>query len=339
MQMPKDNALIKSILLLVYVFALAEGIVRGVTYFKPIFSIETVIYAEKLTIPSKIPGLKFEHRKNTEANVMGVNLALNSLGHRSPEYHFTARENTKPTIAFIGSSLTLGWGVSQKDTFAAQATQKMSDRGIIDSELIHVNAGVAGYTVADSINLFLAQKEILKPKIVVLQVFPGDIVPGSMLEEKSFLDYSHFIMLVRTKLVSFLTDSDEGLHEHYQNLFDKERPETSAMLEKIRQLAIYCESQGIKLVILELPDLFDLSQKGDELHERFKSVFAEFSNFTVDTFPALRDRFSKNPRHAWVSFDDRHPNSIAHSLIANAFVDAIENMKGVNKTGITDPQN
>ncbi|MDD4990308.1 MAG: SGNH/GDSL hydrolase family protein [Candidatus Pacebacteria bacterium] len=74
----------------------------------------------------------------------------------------------KQRILVLGDSFTFGPFLSNQDTYPFLLNEKYPDKEVI-------NAGVAGYTIADEAPLFLERAQYTEPDIVVLQVLDNDL--------------------------------------------------------------------------------------------------------------------------------------------------------------------
>src|SRR5947207_1728331 len=83
----KKAAFVAVFLLLAFVCTagLGELVMRIVVAHKLIYNIEMVKYAKELKTIDPEGVVSHVHRTNRSAKLMGVEIALNSLGHRSPE--------------------------------------------------------------------------------------------------------------------------------------------------------------------------------------------------------------------------------------------------------------
>jgi len=308
---------LKFVLTPIYFLVLAEVIVRIVSSLTPIFAIETTKYAKELTVGSRISGLRYEHRANVSANIMDTEIVLDRHGHRVVERVDSDIGQIRNTVAFLGSSLTLGWGVDATKIFPALTTWNLHDSSRASGSDVYINAGVAGYSVNDSIALFQARGRPPWPQTIVLQIFPGDLVDGGMVPRSSLLSHSYFFLLVRDKLEGALATEGGSLIDYYERLLSNRSEKIARTLEAVRWLEDHCRQKDIRLVLLLLPDLFDFSDAAAGVQSRLVALFDEFRPHVVDAFPELRKAFGENPAEAWVTRKDRHPNEAAHAVIAD----------------------
>ena len=113
----------------------------------------------------EIQNVPYVHKSDSSARVMGVDDTLNRYHHRSPmenRYLTADRQN----LAFLGSSLTLGWGVPETDTFAAQTSKSWTNQKSSGSPQ-PMSIWALCFTVNNSISLYRAQSHLLKPKVLI----------------------------------------------------------------------------------------------------------------------------------------------------------------------------
>jgi lysophospholipase L1-like esterase len=93
-------------------------------------------------------------------------LITNSQGLRDTEE--TAMPKSKQRVLVLGDSYTFGPYLPNADTYPAQLERLDDSREIL-------NAGVAGYTIADEVALFQERAKYTEPDITLLQVLDNDV--------------------------------------------------------------------------------------------------------------------------------------------------------------------
>ncbi len=96
---------------------LCEGILRIKHYFVLDYDVEMWRYANILKEKHNNPKINHVHTKNKSAVLQGVELKTNKHGQRDIDYNNSDLKSHDRSFLFIGSSITLGWGVKNKDTF------------------------------------------------------------------------------------------------------------------------------------------------------------------------------------------------------------------------------
>jgi hypothetical protein len=107
-----------------------------------------------------------------------VSYRFNALGFRGPDYAIPAPEGTFRILA-LGDSFTMGVGVHERDTFAAQLERRLnkaaaSGDGAMRYEVI--NAGVGGYsTEQERLSYELLSSSYLPQLVLLTMVFNDDL--------------------------------------------------------------------------------------------------------------------------------------------------------------------
>src|SRR5437870_3389065 len=137
------------------------------------FDLEMWKYARDLKQTANNALIGHEHRPNSEARLMGVDVKINSKGLREREIPYE-RTPSVLRILMLGDSFTEGWGVPFEQTFAKRIERLYAARGT-PAEVI--NAGVGNYNTVMEVNYFLEEGHKYRPDIVVLNYVPNDAEP------------------------------------------------------------------------------------------------------------------------------------------------------------------
>src|SRR5881392_3047860 len=87
-----------------------EIAIRVIASHHLIYNIEMVKYATELKVRDPRREVSHVHRPSSSAHLMGVDIALNSLGDRGPELQ-NPKDPQRKRVLVLGSPITLGWGV------------------------------------------------------------------------------------------------------------------------------------------------------------------------------------------------------------------------------------
>jgi hypothetical protein len=115
------GSIVTIVTLLVGIIA-AEFILRLKNSDMTNYDIEMWRYAKELKVSSPNPILGHEHIPQTEAILQSTKIRINSLGLRGPE--ITLQDSIR-RILFLGSSITLGWGVEEENTVSRAIEKRM----------------------------------------------------------------------------------------------------------------------------------------------------------------------------------------------------------------------
>ena len=166
-------------LVLLYMALCGEISIRIISSFLLVYNIEMLNYAKQLKEKSPLPGISHQHRPHTKANLMGVEVSVNSRGHRSVEFE-NPKKPTEKRIHFLGSSITLGWGVPAERVFASLIETRLN-RTLgtkTGNRYVAINAGVGNYNTYYEVETFKRQVDDTNPDMVVLQYYINDAEPN-----------------------------------------------------------------------------------------------------------------------------------------------------------------
>ncbi len=312
--------ILSKLLVVVYLLICGEVAVRIISLFYPIYNIEMLKYAKQLQIKSNIAGAPGEHRPNSSANLMGVDISFNSRGNRSAELHNPKAPNEK-RIHFLGTSLTLGWGVPANEVFTAvvEKSLNMELGPKTRSRYIAINAGIASYNTALVIKRFKKNVGYTNPSVVVLQHYIKDAEADPVGGNSVILKYSMLTAILYPTLKSILSISKVSLADYYVGLYDEGQPSWMRAQSAIRELKAICDKRGIPLVAVLIPEVHDLSINGPypPIYKKIQKTFRKMGIDTINTFPSIHAAFGSQPSKAWVARDDPHPSSPVHKIIGN----------------------
>jgi len=180
---PLHKKILFSFILTILFFLSLEAIIRLIDYVrqKPyIKDFPDVIYDSHPYLPIILkPNTAFTPR----------NITINSLGFRGKEFKTLKHPGTF-RIVCIGGSTTFGIGSSSDKTTYPQLLEDILNSKITNQKFEVINAGVPGYTTAESlINLELRVLD-LSPDLIFIYHAYNDFKPNRVPNFKS--DYSHW---------------------------------------------------------------------------------------------------------------------------------------------------
>ena len=310
--------LLAIVIILVVLFAICEALIRVYLHYNTVYDIEMTRYAMSVKEDSENPKIGHVHKPGSEMELMDVSVSINSDGHRDREYSTEKGEAYR--IVFLGDSLTFGWGVEIDDTFQYILEEELSKSS--PTEII--NFGTGNYNTEQEVNLFFEKGAKYDPDKVVLFYFIND---AEVTPEKSglwFLGYSHLISFYWSRINSLMNNivAAKSFEEYYNSLYEEEQEGWVNARRSLIELRDYCRENGIALQVVLLPELHDTD------NVIFKQVYDKISGFLEENgidYMSLAGLFKGygNEIELWVSFDDAHPNHIAHGKIAESLVEFI----------------
>jgi lysophospholipase L1-like esterase len=283
------------------------------------FDLEMWKYAQQVKQRSSDPLIGHEHRPHAHAHLMGVDIDTNSVGHRDREIPFERRPGV-PRILMLGDSLIEGWGVPFDQTISKRLEALFARTG---RTVEVMNTGVGNYGSVQQIQAFLTRDAHFNPDIVVLNFFVRAAIAVPRYQ-------SDFWLTRHSEALVFLTAGSDALgrllgarkrwDEDYLSLFDG--PGWPAAKAAIHRLAGYCRDNGIKLVVVNWPEMHDvqhyrlgrITQLGRNLADEEHAPF-------VDLLEAVKDTPSPS---LWVTKPDPHPNGYANMLFAQYLFPILE---------------
>jgi lysophospholipase L1-like esterase len=275
------------------------------------YDIEMWRYSKELKVHSDDKALDFVHAKGREAVLQSVLVRLNEVGLRGGPLNpsFKGRR-----ILLLGGSITLGWGVPEKETVSGRLQQMFDASG---SPVEVLNGGVGNYNAERYVSRFFQELETVKPTDIVVHYFLRDaeeLPPGggNFLLRHSELAVTAWIAYHRL----FDKTGEQSLVDHYNAVYQTQAPGFQVMREHLKRLSAYGKANHIRIVMAMVPDVHNLvDYKFRPIHEQMKGVAQELGWEFVDLLPALEGR---PPAELWAMPGDPHPNSLGHKLMADA---------------------
>jgi lysophospholipase L1-like esterase len=289
------------------------------------YQIEMSRYASTIKRPARDTRMSHEHIPNTEARLMGVPVAINSLGFRNREITVAKPPNVI-RILLVGDSLTLGWGVRAEDTFAERLEARLNDelhRSGAGLSAQVVNTGIGNYNTAQELALFENSGRQLAPDLVLLNYFINDAEPTPVGRTPYIVSYSYLAMLLWGRLDSLrrMETAGDDYRTYYSRLYADRADGFMAMRRALSGFGELSKADGFQFVVALLPELHSVSPNYEfaAIHEKVRALALQSGASTVAD---LAGAFAgEQPRALWVSPDDAHPNARGHEIIANALTD------------------
>jgi len=310
---------LNSLFLVIYVIFCLELFVRVAANFVSIYDVEMIRYAVELKRRSVHPELLHEHIPDSAAKLMGVDVQLNSLGHRSAELP-PEKTAEQLRVHVIGSSMTFGWGVVESETYPSRLKESLSTL-YPQRKVLLVNGGIGNTNTELYVEQFKLQYKDTRPDIVIMQYFVNDAEVISPKANNPIFRYLiSFAFLKQLLDVAIQQASGSGsLSDYYGALYEQGAPGWTSVQDYVRELKELGTKENFDLVILMIPDLHDLSKTGlfSDMYLRVESAFDTMNIPVVNTYGPIAAKYWKRPEDAWVAKDDAHPNGEVHRIIAD----------------------
>ena len=324
------NAILSTILLLASVIAalgLGEVILRVKNSNMQNYDIEMWRYAAELKVRSDNPLLGHEHVPSREAVLQSVTIRTNERGLRGGAV--PPPSSGRRRIMFLGSSVTLGWGVEEDKTVTARLEKMFA----ADGETVEVlNAGIGNYNAPRYVERFLTRLADLQPTDIVVHYFLRDAETldaggGNALLRNSQLAVTMWIAVTRY----FNASGEQSIEDHYRAVYQPTAPGFVEMRKQLARLADHARSRGIRLYLAMVPDVHDLvNYRLEFAHDQMRQIAGELGYVYIDLLPAMRNL---TPADLWSMPGDPHPNALGHERMAQAIYPALRLPRG----GATPP--
>ena len=287
-----------------------------------IYDVEMHKYAKKLKQKSSIEGLSHEHIPNGEALLMGVKISLNNQGYREDGPSEKKKDDEK-RIVFVGSSITMGWGVEYDSVFTTKLEKYLKKN--INSHYNVLNTGIGNYnSKLESIFVLNKIKELGADELI-LHYFINDAeeLPKGTNNFfiKNFYSIAYFYIRVR-QAINANKNNYNSIGEYYFELYNDSSDGWISAKESILRIKEICEKNKIKFSVLIQPDLHNLKDDSFQksCHEKIKNFLANEKIKYLDLFNDFQKKFIANPSYIWVSHDDPHPNFDGHDVIYKSLI-------------------
>jgi GDSL-like Lipase/Acylhydrolase family len=297
-----------------------EGLTRLVLDDGMLYELEMWKYAREVKVRDPRPDLGHRHRPKAEAQLMGVDVRTNPQGLRGPEIAEQAAPGVA-RIAFVGDSTTLGWGVAEKDTFAARVIADLVKAG---RKVDGFNLGVGNYNTLQELTLFREVGVPLKPDIIVLTYFINDAEPMPNYSDDDWLTrHSAAWVVLGYRLDSVFRQFGEApdWKRYYRDLYQPKAPGWLQTQKALGGFADTAHDIGAKIVVFHLPELRELKPYPfADVTAKLQAVVEEDGMPFVDLLPAMENL---NPPSLWVTVPDPHPNANAMAAVTRGMVPSL----------------
>jgi lysophospholipase L1-like esterase len=320
--------------------------------------VPTPIQGERFSLPDTnlgiryVPGAvwRFRHPEYT------VDYAINEDGFRKPTSPADQAPSPAGSLLLLGDSFTFGQGVSYEATWGARAEELLRQRGV---GLHLINAGVQGMDTRSELLLLRELAPRYRPEAVVVGFLINDLYTNVPLDtdpnpETTSPDWSRvrqgvFVRAGDTHTFHLLqfarrivTSSDAIYAKLYLSapgrgnflqlpLSARPRRQLAVTEQLLKQLAAECRSLNVPLVVLSIPQQFQVLYRVTQgerardidvaFYDRYFADLGRRSGFTwVPTLDALAE--SDQPTHLYYRLDG-HLSAEGHSAVAGVLADAL----------------
>lgn len=278
------------------------------------YDIEMWRYANELKIPDSILGHK--HLKNKSSILQGVEINLNSDGMRSDEF-----DDNDKKILFLGSSISLGWGVEQKDSYPGIIQTKLLSDSINYKVL---NGSIGNYNTIRYVNNFLSNQTDIEPKVIVINYFINDVETLPINRSNWIIKNSQLFATLTITYKKLFSKSGFDLKQYYNDLYKRDNQSFLELKELLNNLSEYSKQRNIPVLLTVIPDIHFLEDYPFEtIHKKMKSISEELGFKFHDLLPSLQGiPFNE----LQIIQGDSHPNEKGHSKMAESLYPKIKEL-------------
>jgi lysophospholipase L1-like esterase len=315
-------ARIVPVLFCLFVCAVALELFARVTYARPSmhFGLEMWKYAKYLKMRSPNREMSHQHRANTEAFLMGVDVKINSLGFRDREISVQKPPGTYRIVA-LGDSTTFGWGAPFDQTYPKVLEKSLNENPPSPkwSKYEVINTGVGNYNTAQELAMLKQNGLRLDPDMVTIGWYINDAEPTPVPSNNWIAFHSYGYIWLTSNLDGVLRNlgARQSYKDYYLSLYNPNQPGLPKMRQAFAELAALCKQRNIPLHILLVPELHTLSGNYEfkQIDDLIREIGKENDVPVLDLINAFPP--DGDPRRFWASPEDDHPNGAANVLIGN----------------------
>jgi GDSL-like Lipase/Acylhydrolase family len=294
-----------------------EGLTRLVLDDGMLYELEMWKYAREVKMRDARPDLGHRHRPQAQARLMGVDVRTDSRGLRGPGIADEPADGTA-RIAFVGDSITMGWGVAEKETFAHQVIDGLVKAGL---KVDGFNLGVGNYNTRQELALFREVGAPLKPDIIVLAYFINDAEPMPSYADNGWLvEHSAAWVVAGYRFDSLFRQFGEApdWKRYYRDLYEPEAPGWLQAQKALGGFATTARELGAKIIVFNIPELRELRPYPfADITAKVRAVVEKDGMPFVDLLPTVENL---EPASLWVTVPDPHPNGKAEITFARGMI-------------------
>jgi len=302
------------VLILVTSIVIIEGVVRVVNSDMKNYDIEMWRYANELKMQD--PVLGHNHLTNKGSVLQGVEIKLNSKGMRSDEFGIDDKK-----ILFLGSSISLGWGVEQKDSYPGIIQTKLSSN-LINYKVL--NGSIGNYNTFRYVNNFLSNQTDIEPEVIVINYFINDAETLPINRSNWLIKNSQLFATLTITYKKLFSKSGFDLKQYYKDLYKDDNQSFLEMKESLNKLSEYSKRTNSQVLLTIIPDIHFLEDYPFKtIHEKMKTLSTELGFEYHDLLPSLKNIPFEELQ---IIPGDSHPNEFGHQRISESLYPKIKDI-------------
>lgn len=280
------------------------------SYISPNYDIEMWRYSKELKKPSNNLLISHEHVPNSSSILQDVLIEIDDMGMRVIED--APKDDYDSSIIFIGSSITLGWGVESKYTFPALIQKQFNTDG---KKWRVYNAGVGNYNTSRYVHAYLDKYKDIPHDYLVIGYFVND-TETLIKQEGNFFTRNFMFSVPIWKVFQSYTMNDMTLVEYYEDLYNEKYKGFIDMKTSLKKVSRHCVDNDINCILVSIPDIHQSLQKYELsfINQKMLKISNELGFHYIDAIEGLR---AYDNNSLWNNYGDPHPNKIGHKIIAD----------------------
>lgn len=282
-----------------------------------VYELEMWKYATRVKERDHRPDIGHRHRANAHAELMSQDVRTDSHGFRSPEIPEQAPPGVA-RIAFAGDSITMGWGVAEKETLPMQVLSALKAQG---RKVDGFNLGVGNYNTWQELASYKDIGAKMKPDIIVLIYFINDGEPMPTYHDNDWLEqHSMAWVVMNYRFDALMRSSGEvpDWKKYYRDLYKDNAAGWIKTQEALAGFAKVAKDAGIQLVVVHVPELHELKPYPfADVTAKVRAVVEAQGIQFVDLLPTVENL---QPSTLWVTVPDPHPNGTADIAMSKGIV-------------------
>tara|TARA_B100002019_G_C21263903_1_gene598292 strand:+ start:1073 stop:1912 length:840 start_codon:yes stop_codon:yes gene_type:complete len=269
-------------------------------------------YSKSLKVKSNNILIGHTHKKNQSKELQKVLIRTNELGLRGDKLKNNSK-NYDREILIIGSSIPLGWGVKEENT-VSNKLQQLAQKDDLKWK-VH-NAGVGNYNTERYVNNYIENLQSLTVDTIIILYFVNDT---EILNNNygNFFTRNFQTAVLIWKFYHSLNEQlgTENIVEYYKKNYSPEFEGYKNAIKSLDELSRHCFVAKKRCVLAMMPDIHQMKPYGLEfIHQDMMNISNNLGFEYIDLLPDLRKVDSKL---LWNKYQDPHPNSLGHSIMAN----------------------
>ena len=275
------------------------------------YDIEMWKYAKTLKIQNKNKDIGHTHKKNASAILQKVNISINNYGQRDGFINNKILQKYERKFLILGSSIALGWGVEQNQTFSAILNDLANKN---NKNWIFINGGIGNHNTKRYVNNYLTNWSELEFTDIIINFFVNDT--EILLDKKTnfLIKHSHLAVVIWKFIKSYKSNlSEKNLENYYKRLYENNFVGFIQAKSYLSKLNNHCKINNINCSLYNMPDIHQLNPYKLNFINKKMSVFSKSIDLEyydlLNLFEGLSEKKFSN------DYNDNHPNFHAHNLI------------------------